>query len=193
VGGGWRVASAGWQQARAELGRAHARVANLRRDHLHKLTTRLVGDHGTIVVEDLNVAGMLRNRHLARAIADAGLGELRRQLASKTTWHGSALQVADRFYPSSKTCSGCGWVKAKLTLSERVFRCEDPACGLVADRDLNAARNLAGLVVAVAGSGPETRNARGADVGPGLAGRSAVNREAGIRLSGLGETGTAGT
>jgi putative transposase len=88
------------------------------------------------------------------------------------------LVVADPFYPSSKTCSGCGWVKAKLTLAERTYTCE--ACGLRIDRDLNAARNLAKLVQDVAQSGWETPNARGVDVSPGLAGQTTTKREAGI-------------
>ena len=149
-------------QTQRKLAGVHARAAHLRRDALHKLTSSLATRHGTIVIEQLNLAGMVRNRRLARAIADTALGELRRQLAYKTTWYGSRLIVADRFYPSSKTCSACGWVKAKLTLAERTFTCE--ACGLRLDRDLNAARNLAGLVritkqMVVAGSGSETRNA----------------------------------
>jgi IS605 OrfB family transposase len=107
-----------WERAAARLGRAHARVANLRRDGLHKLTTGLAREHGTIVVEGLNVTGMLRNQRLARHIADAGFAEIRRQLAYKTVWNGGRLLVADRWYPSSKTCSGCGAAKAKLALSE---------------------------------------------------------------------------
>jgi len=138
---------------RRRLARAHARAACIRRDALHKLTTTLATEHGTVVVEQLNVAGMLRNRRLARALSDTGMAEVRRQLGYKTAWYGSRLLVADRFYPSSKTCSACGWVKAKLTLAERTFRCE--ACGLVLDRDLNAARNLAKLVQHVARSGRE--------------------------------------
>jgi transposase len=102
---------------------------------------------------------------------------LRRFLAYKTSWYGSQLIVADPFYPSSKTCSACGWVTAKLTLSERTFNCG--MCGLVLDRDLNAARNLANLAQQVAQSGWETGNARGVDVRPGLAGRTAMKREAG--------------
>jgi len=124
-------------------------VANARREGLHRLTTRLVRTYGTIVIEDLNVAGMLRNRRLARRIAGVGMGELRRQIDYKTGWAGSRVHVADRWYPSSKTCSGCGVVKAKLRLSERMFRCAH--CCLVLDRDLNAARNLAQLVGEVAG------------------------------------------
>jgi putative transposase len=162
---------------RRQLARVHARAANLRKDALHKLTTTLTTQHLVIVVEHLNVAGLLRNRRLARAIADTAMAESRRQLAYKTSWYGSRLVVADRFYPSSKTCSACGWVKAKLTMAERTFTCQ--ACGLQIDRDLNAARNLAKLVDHVARSGRETRNARGADVRPGLAGLTVSKREAG--------------
>ncbi len=108
-----------WWAASADLARAHGRVADLRRDSTHKLTTGLAREYRTIVVEDLNVAGMTRNRRLARHIADANFGEIRRQLAYKTQWHGGQLIVADRWFASSKTCSGCGAVKAKLALSER--------------------------------------------------------------------------
>jgi putative transposase len=174
---------------RRRLARVHARAACIRRDALHKLTTTLAIEHGTVVVEQLNVAGMLRNRRLARALSDAGMAEVRRQLGYKTAWYGSRLLVADRFYPSSKTCSACGWVKAKLTLAERTFRCG--ACGLVLDRDLNAARNLAKLVQHVARSGRETLNARGADLKTRLAGQVAVKREAGIG-SCPAKTGTVG-
>jgi putative transposase len=143
-----------WERASARLGRVYARVANLRRDGLHKLTTRLAREHGTVVVEDLNVAGMLANRRLAWHIADVGFAEIRRHLAYKTLWYGGRLLVADRWYPSSKTCSGCGAVKAKLALSEREYACE--ACGLVIDRDRNASLNLAALAAEfdTAGSGP---------------------------------------
>jgi IS605 OrfB family transposase len=169
------------------LARVHARAANIRRDALHKLTTDLATQHGAVVVEQLNVAGLLRNRRLARAIADTGMAQLRRQLAYKSTWYGSRLVVADPFFPSSKTCSGCGWVKAKLTLAERTFCCE--ACGLKVDRDLNAAHNLARLVQSVAQSGWETQTARGADQKSQLAGQVAMKREAGAE-PGSGETGT---
>jgi putative transposase len=186
--GTWRVPSAGWQHSRQCLARLHARAANTRRDTLHKLTTRLATSHGTIVVEHLNVEGMRRNRRLARAIADVGFAELRRQLGYKTTWHGSVLVTADQWYPSSKTCSACGTVKAKLPLSARVFACDN--CGISIDRDRNAARNLAALVsYLVAGSGPETRNVRGGDTSPGLAGQTPEKREAGTSPL-LGKTGT---
>jgi putative transposase len=176
------------QQARRRLARVHARTANLRRDALHKLTTTLATEHGTVVVEQLNLAGMVRNRRLARALSDSGLAELRRQLSYKTAWYGSRLVVADRFYPSSKTCSACGWVKAKLTLAERTFTCE--TCGLQLDRDLNAARNLAALAQHVAQSGWETQNARGADRKTQPAGRVAMKREASSQHR--HEAGTAG-
>jgi len=162
---------------RRRLARTHARAANIRRDTLHKVTTTLATQYCTVVVEQLNVAGMLRNRRVARAIADTGMAELRRLLVYKTSWYGAELVTAERFYPSSKTCSDCGWVKAKLTLAERTFTCE--ACGLALDRDLNAARNLAQLVelIVAAGSGPEALNARGADRKTQSAGQVATKRE----------------
>jgi putative transposase len=156
-------------QTRRKLARVHARAASLRRDALHKLTTTLATQHGTVVIEQLNVAGMIRNRRLARALADAGLAELRRQLTYKTSWYGSQLIAADRFYPSSKTCSACGWVKAKLTLAERTFACE--TCGPRLDRDLHAARNLAKLARQVARSGRETKTPVEPTISPSLLGR----------------------
>jgi putative transposase len=151
-----------WLRANAARNRAEYRVAALRRDGIHQLTTGLARTYGTIVVEDLNVAGMIRNRRLAQAVSDAGFGEIRRQLAYKTGWNGGLLVVASRWFPSSKTCSSCQAVKAKLPLRVRTYVCE--GCGLSMDRDENAARNLASLVErTVAGSGPETENGRGAD------------------------------
>jgi putative transposase len=143
----------------------HHRVGNLRRDAIHKLTTGLAREYGTVVVEDLNVSGMLKNRRLARVVADAGFGEILRQLAYKTEWHGGTVVVAGRWYPSSKTCSVCQAVKPKLPLRVRTYICE--SCGLVIDRDHNAAINLAALVKRhVAGSDPETVNGRRADHKP---------------------------
>ncbi|WP_239342488.1 transposase, partial [Frankia sp. CiP3] len=106
--------SAGRRQRAARLARIHARVAHQRRDGLHTLTTRLAKRHDVVVVEDLHVAGMVRNRRLARAVADTAMAEIRRQLSYKTIWYGSRLEVADRWYPSSKTCSGCGWRNPSL-------------------------------------------------------------------------------
>ncbi len=174
-----RRGSRRWHDTAQRLGCAHARVAHIRADAMHKLTTRLARTHGTIVVEHLNVSGMLQNRKLARALADASMGELRRQLGYKCLWYGSQLTQAPTFFPSSKTCSRCGTAKATLSLSAQVFRCDH--CGAALDRDLNAAANLAALAdVGVAGSGPETLTARGWDVR--LAGhreQSRMNREAG--------------
>ncbi|MCX4511010.1 IS607 family element RNA-guided endonuclease TnpB [Streptomyces sp. NBC_01619] len=141
-----------WEKANTHRNRVHHRVANLRADALHKLTTAVAAEYATVVVEDLNVAGMLRNRRLARRIADAGFGEIRRQLTYKTRRNGTRTVVADRWFPSSKTCSGCGVVKAKLPLHVRTYHCD--ACGLVLDRDDNAARNLAALAaVSTTGTG----------------------------------------
>ncbi|MFF3468607.1 IS607 family element RNA-guided endonuclease TnpB [Streptomyces sp. NPDC002619] len=141
-----RQPSKRWEKANAQRNKVHHRIANLRQDALHKLTTKVTAEYGTIVVEDLGVAGMLKNRRLARKIADAGFGEIRRRLTCKTQRHATRITVADRWYPSSKTCSGCGAVKAKLPLHVRTYACD--ACGLVLDRDDNAARNLAALAAA---------------------------------------------
>ena len=144
-------------KARAKVARLHARVANVRADAINKATTMIARTYSVVCIEDLNVAGMVKNRRLARSVSDASLGEFRRQLDYKTARTGAQLHVIDRWYPSSKTCSNCGAVKAKLSLSERVFHCD--ACGLSIDRDLNAAININ-----VAGSAPETQNAHGETV-----------------------------
>ena len=144
-------------KARAKFARIHAHIANCRSDTLHKLTTMLAQTYSDISIEDLNVAGMLKNHRLAKAVSDASFSELRRQLEYKTAKTGARLHVIDRWYPSSKTCSNCGSVKAKLSLTERTYKCEH--CGLVIDRDLNAAINIQ-----VAGSAPETVNAHGGTV-----------------------------
>ncbi|MDA8269636.1 MAG: IS607 family element RNA-guided endonuclease TnpB [Actinomycetota bacterium] len=177
-----------WVRSSARLGRAHAKVASARTDGLHKLTTRLVKTHETVVVENLNVAGMTASARgsghwrgkagLNRAVLDTAPGELRRQLAYKAAWYGSRLVVADRWYPSSKTCSRCKTVKAKLSLSERTYRCE--RCGLVIDRDLNAATNLAFLVESVTSIG----TASGAGTGTLLRRGSRANAQGEERFMG---------
>ena len=144
--------SAGRAQAIARLQKLHARIARIRRHLAHDITTWLVSNCDRVVVEGLNVASMGRLRTLARAIADAGLGDLRRLLEYKAAWYGIELVVADRWFPSSKTCSGCGHVKETLLLSERTYRCE--ACGLEIDRDLNAAVNLARWPDGITATGP---------------------------------------
>ncbi|KKN66709.1 hypothetical protein LCGC14_0468950 [marine sediment metagenome] len=118
----------------------HYRVACIRADHLHKAAAAITKGAGRIVLEDLNVKGMMQNRRLAKALSDASLGELHRQIVYKAERLGIEIITADRFYPSSKTCSGCGAVKDVLTLGERIYGCE--VCGLEIDRDLNAAINL---------------------------------------------------
>jgi putative transposase len=125
------------------IAKAHERVANLRREQAHQLTTGLTREFGVIGIETLAVKNLLANRRLARHITDAGWGAVLTQLEYKTSWSGSVLVAADRFYPSSKTCSACGAVKTKLRLADRTFTCDDDACGHVQDRDLNAALNLA--------------------------------------------------
>ena len=127
-------------KAKRRLARLHARIANMRRDSLHKLTTSLTRRFHTIGIEDLNVKGMLANQRLARAIADMGFHELRRQLSYKTAWRGGDIVVADRWYPSSKTCSCCGHRLGELPLGMRSWMC--PMCGVQHDRDVNAAVNL---------------------------------------------------
>jgi putative transposase len=128
------------RQQRLRIARLHQRIADARRDFLHKLTTWLVRSFDVICLEDLNIKGMMKNRKLARAVADIGLFELKRQLRYKAEWYGKTVQIIDRWYPSSKTCSSCGLIKSYLPLSDRVFRCE--GCGHEQCRDLNAARNI---------------------------------------------------
>jgi putative transposase len=146
------VGSSNYKKAQLNIARLHRKIANIRKDTLHKLTTYISKNHAVIGLEDLNVSGMMANRKLAKAIGDMGFYEFRRQLSYKTQLYGSRLVFVDRFYPSSKTCSHCGQVKESLALSVRVFECEQ--CGFWCDRDLNAAINLekaASLVVSACG------------------------------------------
>ena len=122
------------------LAKQHARVANIRKDAAHKLTSYLCKNHALVGIEDLHVAGMLKNHCLAQALSDSNFGEIRRQLQYKSTWHGVHLVVIDRFCPSSKTCSACGWVDEDQDLGDRTFICHE--CWLMLDRDLNAAINI---------------------------------------------------
>jgi putative transposase len=132
--------SANWKKAQLRIAQLHQRIVNIRKDTIHKLTTYLAKNHGVVVIEDLNVSGMMANHKLAKAIQDMGFYEFRRQLDYKTKLYGSELVIVDRWFPSSKTCSRCGKKKETLSLSERVFACDH--CGLQVDRDLNAALNL---------------------------------------------------
>jgi putative transposase len=132
--------SANWKKSQIQIARLHEKVANIRKDTLHKLTTYLAKNHSRIGIEDLNVSGMLANHKLAKAVADMGFYEFRRQLAYKCELYGSELVVVDRWFPSSKTCSSCGTVKVTLSLSQRVFHCNH--CGFEMERDLNASISL---------------------------------------------------
>jgi putative transposase len=132
--------SANWKKAQRQIAKLHQTIANIRKDALHKLTSHLAKNHSRVGIEDLNVSGMMANHKLAKAIADMGFFEFRRQLTYKCELYGSELVVVDRWFPSSKTCSNCGTKKEILTLKERVFECDH--CGFNCDRDLNASINL---------------------------------------------------
>jgi putative transposase len=133
------------RKAVRQLAKAHLRVANIRKNALHQATSLLAKTKSAVVLEDLNVSGMMKNHHLAQAIADVGLYEFRRQLTYKGEWYGCQVFLADLYYPSTKRCSHCGNVKAEMGLGERVYDCE--VCGLIIDRDLNAALNLEQLIM----------------------------------------------
>jgi len=157
-------------KARCRVARVHARITDRRRDHLHQITTRLVRENQTIVIEDLNVSGMLRNGSLARAISDAAWSEFRSLLEYKAKWYGRDVIAVDRWFPSSKLCSVCRSVRDKMPLNARRWMC---GCGATRDRDVNAARNIlaAGLAVSACGAGVRPqRNSPG--------GRSAMKQEA---------------
>jgi putative transposase len=144
------------KKAVRKVAKLHRQIKHQRHNTLHQVTTRLAKTKSVLVIEDLNVSGMLKNHHLAQAIGDVGFAEFKRQLLYKASWYGSRVILADRWEPSSKRCSSCGWLDADLALSDRTFHCEQ--CGLVLDRDLNAAINLEQL----AGSSSDSQNACGA-------------------------------
>ena len=148
--------SANRAKAKAKLARLHARISHIRQDALHKLTTDLTRRFHTIAIEDLNVRGMARNRHLARSIMDMGFFEFRRQLEYKAAMRGGQVVVIDRFFPSSKTCSVCGHRLDDLPLSVREWTC--PACGAQQERDVNAAKNLLAYGLAIL-NGPTASSA----------------------------------
>ncbi|MGW1070185.1 RNA-guided endonuclease InsQ/TnpB family protein [Streptomyces aureus] len=153
--------SANRAKARRKVAKVHARIADRRRDFLHKLSTRLVRENQTVVIEDLSVRNLLKNGKLARAVSDASWTELRSMLEYKCAWYGRELVVIDRWFPSSKLCGGCGAVREKLPLHVREWTC---GCGAVHDRDVNAARNIlaAGLAASACGDGvrPQRESSR---------------------------------
>jgi putative transposase len=140
-------------KARRKVARLHAKVADKRRDYQHKLSTRLIRENQTVCVESLAVKNMLKNHKLAKAISDVGWSEFLRQLEYKAAWYGRTFVKIDRWYPSSKTCSACGYVLETITLDVREWICEQ--CGICHDRDVNAAANIlaAGLAVVTACGG----------------------------------------
>jgi len=147
--------SANRAKARRKVARIHQKIANSRKDHLHKLTTRLIRENQTIVVESLAVKNMVKNPKLARAISDAGWGEMVRQLEYKAQWYGRTLVEIDRWFPSSKRCGNCGHVVERLPLSVRKWDC--PQCGTHHDRDVNAARNILAVGHTVTACGANVR------------------------------------
>ncbi|MGW3178509.1 RNA-guided endonuclease InsQ/TnpB family protein [Kitasatospora sp. NPDC001119] len=172
--------SANQEKARRRVARVHAKIADRRRDFLHKLTTRLVRENQTVVIEDLTVRNMLKNRELARAISDASWTELRTMLEYKCAWYGRDLVTIDRWFPSSKLCSACGVIRDTMPLNIREWAC---GCGAFHDRDVNAARNIlaAGLAAAACGDGvrpqrstPGGRSSAKQEVVPTIARRAAA-------------------
>ena len=139
--------SANYKKAQKQLAKLHYRISCIRKDAIHQLTHYLTHNHSEIVIEDLNISGMLKNHRLPSAIADCGFYEFRRQLEYKSQWYGSILHIVDRWFPSSKTCSSCGEIKSALKLSDRTFNCNH--CGLSIDRDLNASLNLCNAVSSI--------------------------------------------
>jgi putative transposase len=151
--------SANRKKARLKVARAHARVADGRRDFLHKLSTRVIRDNDVVAIEDLNVSGMVSNRHLARAISCTGWAEFRSMLEYKAQRHGRMVIAVGRWYPSSKTCSACGHLLAALALGTRTWQC--PSCGTRHDRDINAAKNI--LAAGLAAGARDGADACGGD------------------------------
>jgi putative transposase len=164
--------SANRDKARRRVARICARIADRRRDHLHKITTRLVRENQTVVIEDLAVGNMLRNRKLARAISDAAWSQFRGMLEYKATWYGRELIAVDRWFPSSKLCSACSTLTNEMALNVREWTC--CGCGASHDRDMNAAKNIvaAGLAVSVCGAGVRPQRE------PSPTGRPAVKQKA---------------
>ncbi|MFC9088812.1 RNA-guided endonuclease InsQ/TnpB family protein [Nocardiopsis dassonvillei] len=168
-----RPGSANRDRARRRVARVHARITDRHRDFLHKLSTRLVRENQVVVIEDVTVRNLVKNRRLSRAISDASWRELRTMLEYKCAWYGRDLVVVDRFFPSSKLCStpGCGYLNVSLPLHVRTWTC--PSCGVAHDRDVNSANNLraAGLAASVCGAGvrPQRESSR--------TGRSATKQE----------------
>ncbi len=162
-------------KARRKVAKIYARIADRRRDHLHKLTTRLVRENQTIVIEDLAVRNMVKNGSLARAISDAAWSDFRNMLEYKAAWYGREVIAIDRFFPSSKLCSACGTLQRRMPLTVRTWTCDN--CGTTHDRDVNAANNIlaVGLTASVCGAG--VRPQRSAPGGQSAAKQKTPRRE----------------
>lgn len=145
------------EKARLKVAKAYARITDRRKDHLHKLTTRLVRENQVIAIEDLSVRSMVKNHRLARAISDASWSQFRHMLEYKAEWYGRDVVVIDRFYPSSKTCSACGAMQNSMPLNVREWEC---TCGANHDRDVNAAQNILAVGLAVSACGDGVRPPR---------------------------------
>lgn len=144
-------------KVRLKVARIHARIADRRRDGLHKLSTRIIHENQVVMIEDLSVRNMVKNHSLARAISDAGWAQFRSMLEYKADWYGRQVVAIDRFYPSSKTCSACGAIQDSLPLNVREWTCH---CGVTHDRDVNAAKNIQALGLSVLACGDGVRPSR---------------------------------
>jgi putative transposase len=160
------------EKARIKIARQHEKISNIREDFHHKLSTRIINENQVIVLEDLNVSGMVRNRKLARAISQQGWSQFVTFLKYKGTLYGREVIQVDRFYPSSKTCSSCGTIQQSLPLNIREWTCD--SCGATHDRDINAAKNLMALGTSVTAFGGDGRPA---------CGRSPVKKESAMSLA----------
>lgn len=164
------------EKARVKVARLHERIANIRHNHLHQVTSKIVSENQTIVLEDLNVRGMLKNRKLAKSVADVSFYEFVRQITYKAEWYGRTLIQVDRWYPSSKTCHNCGFVNQDLTLSDRDWQC--PSCKKMLDRDRNAAMNILNEGQRLNTVGTTEVKACGEDARPSVRRQSSVKQEA---------------
>jgi putative transposase len=185
-----RVQPRSRNRARAirRLSRRHARIADIRRSFLHEVSTRLVQTHDRLCLEDLGVASLIRNRHLARGISDAGWAELARQIGYKAAWFRAELVICDRWFPSTKTCSRCRTVKRQMRLDERLFCCD--SCGLVTDRDRNAAASLAAWAAAASMAATQAPDRQAGGRVTNAPGGEGAGHRRGDGATGPGEGGT---
>jgi putative transposase len=149
------------EKNRLKVARLNKKITNQKNNYIHEITSKIVNENQVIIMEDLNVQGMLKNHKLARSIQNASFSEIKRQLEYKSSFYGRELILVDRFFPSSKTCSCCGNKKKDLKLSDRIYKCDNPSCGAEIDRDLNAAINILNEGKRIKGSRNTFNNSRG--------------------------------